>query len=252
MTFIKTSFLEGPHGRIAFQQSNGSSPNPGVIWLGGFRSDMTGTKAQFLADWAEKNDRSFLRFDYSGHGASDGNFADGCLTDWISDANTAFQALAKGPQILVGSSMGAWIATHLALRHRANIAGIVFVAPAPDFTERLMWRDMDEPTRAKLMSDGKLEEPSDYSDEPMIITKKLIEDGRENLVMTGSIDITCSIRILQGMADPDVPFCHALEFSRQLASDDIEITLTKTGDHRLSTPNDLHKLKHAILSFDHS
>ena len=247
---IKPAFstMDGPKGRIAYERLSANSKEPGVVWLGGYKSDMTGTKAAYLSDWAKVNDRAYLRFDYSGHGASDGAFEEGCISTWLADAVIALEQLTDGPQILVGSSMGAWIAAHLALKFPERIAGIVFIAPAPDFTERLMYSSMDEDTKEALHRDGKIEEPTEYSDEPNIITLNLIEDGRNNLLMTGPIAITCPVRILQGMADPDVPYRHALEFAEHLITEDLEISLTKTGDHRLSTPEDLARLAAAIGS----
>lgn len=237
-------YLDGPNGRIAYLRQEGAGP--GLVWLGGFKSDMTGTKAAFLADWARAQGRACLRFDYSGHGASEGAFEDGSISDWLADARAAFDALTQGPQILVGSSMGGWIAALLALERPERVAGAVFIAPAPDFTEELMWREMRADQRAQLMEKGRIEEPSDYSDEPTIITKKLIEDGRRRLILGGPIKIHCPVRILQGMADPDVPWRHALRFAELLESGDVEITLIKSGDHRLSAPADLKRLGAAI------
>lgn len=234
------SFIEGPHGRIAYRAHGGNGP--GVVWLGGFRSDMLGTKAAFLDAWAQRNRRAFLRFDYSGHGESDGKFEDGSIGEWAADALAAFDALTNGPQILIGSSMGAWITTLLAKQRADRIAAIIFIAPAPDFTELLMWPSFTDMQRETIMRDGRLEQPSDYSDEPEIITKKLIEDGRNNLVMDGAVPIRCPIRILQGMKDDAVPYQHALAFAEQLESHDVEVTLTRNGDHRLSEPPDLERL----------
>ena len=233
-------YLKGPNGRIAYLREHGAGP--GLVWLGGFKSDMTGTKAAFLAEWAKKRGRAFLRFDYSGHGASDGAFEDGCISDWFADALAAFDALTEGPQILIGSSMGGWIATLIALKRAPRIAGALFIAPAPDFTEELMWPDMSEAQREALMRDGRIEEPSEYSPEPTVITKKLIEDGRKNLVLSGPLPMPFPVRIHQGMADPDVPWRHALRFAEAIDGSDVEMTLVKGGDHRLSTPADLARL----------
>ncbi len=238
-------FLDGPHGRIAYRRRDGTGP--GLIWLGGFRSDMLGTKASFLDDWAKEQGRAFLRFDYSGHGESDGAFEDGCIGEWTGDAIAAFDALATGPQILVGSSMGAWVATLLAKQRREKIVGIVCIAPAPDFTELLMWPSFDDDQRNTILQTGRLEQPSDFADEPEIITKKLFEDGRHQLVMTDPIPIECPVRILQGMKDDAVPYQHALKYAELLASQDVQIQLTKNGDHRLSEPADLERLR-AVLS----
>ena len=238
-------YLNGPHGPIAYRKSAGSGP--GVVWLGGFRSDMLGTKASFLDDLMRKAGRAFLRFDYSGHGESAGAFEDGSVGEWAADAAAAFDALTEGPQILVGSSMGGWIATLLAKQRPERIAGIIFIAPAPDFTEALMWPAFSERQRDAIMREGRLEQPSDYTDEPEIITRKLIEDGRNHLVMTGGpIPIRCPVRILQGMQDDAVPWRHAATFAEAIASDDVAMILTKNGDHRLSEPEDLERLARII------
>ncbi len=237
-------FFQGPNGRLAYRRRNGAGP--GVVWLGGFRSDMLGTKAEFLDEWARENARSYLRFDYSGHGESEGLFTDGAISAWAADALSVLDELTSGPQILIGSSMGGWVTALLAKQRPERIAGIVFIAPAPDFTELLMWPAFTETQRETIMREGKLEQPSDYSDEPEIITKKLIEDGRANLVMTGDISIACPVRIIQGMKDDAVPYAHALRFAQMLQSEDIEITLTPNGDHRLSEPPDLSRLAHVL------
>ncbi len=232
--------IDGPNGRIAYRQRAGAGP--GIVWLGGFRSDMLGTKASFIDDWATREARAFLRFDYSGHGESDGAFEDGSISEWASDALKAFDTLTDGPQILVGSSMGAWIATLLAKHRPDHISAIIFIAPAPDFTERLMMPAFSDEQRRQIFENGRLEQPSDYSDEPEIITKKLIDDGKNNLVMNEPVPVDCPVRILQGMKDISVPWRHALDFAECIVSDDVEITLTKTGDHSLSTPADLARL----------
>ena len=244
MDNLASAFIDGPHGRIAYRRSEGAGP--GVVWLGGFRSDMAGTKAAFLHDWAAQQGRAFLRFDYSGHGESDGAFEDGCIGEWAADAEAAFDALTEGPQILVGSSMGGWIATLLARARPERIAAIVFIAPAPDFTEALMWPSFTDDQRETILREGRLEQPSDYSDEPEVITRKLIEDGRQRLVMTGPVPIRCPVRILQGMRDDAVPWRHAVAFADLIESDDVEIALVKNGDHRLSEPADLQRLASAL------
>lgn len=240
-------FIDGPNGRIAYRKSDRhkSGPDIGIVWLGGFRSDMRGTKAGFLDAWAKQFGCAFLRFDYSGHGESDGKFEDGCIGEWAGDAMAAFDTLTDRPQVLVASSMGAWIATLVAQQRPSRIAAIIFIAPAPDFTEALIWPSLSATQREALLRDGRLKQPSDY-DEPEIITRKLIEDGRKHLVMNGPIAIPCPVRIIQGMKDDAVPYAHALAFAKMIDSGDVEITLTKTGDHRLSTPADLDRLA-AIL-----
>ncbi len=233
-------FMNGPHGALAYRRRAGAGP--GIVWLGGFRSDMLGAKAEYLDQWAAARGRAFLRFDYSGHGESSGAFEDGAIGDWAADALAVFDQLTEGPQILVGSSMGGWIASLVARARPERIAALIFIAPAPDFTEKLMWPSFTEAQREAILSEGRLEQPSDYSDEPEIITARLIEDGRAHLVMTGRLPIRRPVRILQGMKDDAVPYRHALEFAQLIDSDDIEITLTPDGDHRLSAPADLERL----------
>ncbi len=244
---ISTQFLDGPHGRLAYRLRRSAADKlgmgkPGIVWLGGFRSDMLGTKAEYLDEWSRDANRTYLRFDYSGHGESGGAFEDGCIGQWAADAGAVLAGLTQGPQVLVGSSMGGWIATLLALRHPEKIAAVVFIAPAPDFTEKLMWPSFTAGQRDEIVRKGRVELPSDYSDEPEIITRKLVEDGRKHLVMSGNIAIRAPVRILQGMKDDAVPYAHALAFAAQLESDDVEITLTPNGDHRLSTMADLQRL----------
>lgn len=243
---FETGYLDGPNSRLAFRRIEGSGPT--VVWLGGFKSDMTGTKAEALAAWAADARRAFLRFDYSGHGASEGRFEDGTISSWLSDALIAIDALTKGPLILVGSSMGGWIAALVALRRKERLSGAVFIAPAPDFTEALIWDLMTGPERDEVMQKGRLVEHSPYSAEPTIITRALIEDGRRHLILDGPIDIACPVRILQGMADPDVPWKHAVKFAERLLSDDLELTLLKSGDHRLSKPDEIAKIIAAVLA----
>lgn len=237
-------YLDGPHGRIAYRKCEGTGP--GIVWLGGFRSDMLGTKAEALDTWARETGRAFVRFDYSGHGESDGAFEDGSIGEWAEDALAAFDALAEGPQILVGSSMGGWIATLLARARPERLAAIVFIAPAPDFTEALMWPAFTDEQRQTIMAEGRLEQPSDYADEPEVITRKLIEDGRNHLVMgdpaSTPVPIRAPVRILQGMQDDAVPWTHAVRFAEAIESDDVLVTLVKDGDHRLSEPADLARL----------
>ena len=245
-------YIDGPHGRIAYRKrkgSGGGAERPGVVWLGGFRSDMLGTKAERLDEWAAGTGRAFLRFDYSGHGESDGAFEDGSIGEWAADALAAFDALTDGPQILVGSSMGGWIATLLAKQRPERLAAIVFIAPAPDFTEALMWPSFTQAQKDAIMNNGRLEQPSDYADEPEIITRKLIEDGRNNLVMTGSVPVAAPVRILQGMKDDAVPWPHAMKFAEQIESEDVVITMVKNGDHRLSEPADLERLIDVVDRF---
>jgi pimeloyl-ACP methyl ester carboxylesterase len=229
--------LPAPYGTpLAFRRQPGAGP--GVVFLGGFHSDMTGTKAEFLASWCAARGRAFLRFDYSGHGASGGRFEDGTISRWTADAEAALLALTEGPQVLVGSSMGGWIALLLALRRPDRVTGLVGIAAAPDFTEELMWAEMPPEVRAEILERGAWHRPSGYGP-PYPITRALIEDGRRHLLLGGPIRLSCPVRLLQGQADPDVPWQHALRLLERLESPDVEVTLVKNGDHRLSTPSNL-------------
>lgn len=226
-------------GRLAWARLPGRGP--GVVFLPGFRSDMGGTKAMALREACAARGRAFLRFDYSGHGESAGRFEDGTIGQWAEDALALFDALTDGPQVLVGSSMGGWIATLLAVRRPERIAALVGLAPAPDFTEALMWPEFTAAQREAVMRDGVLHVPSHYG-EPTPITRALIEDGKRHLLLGGPIPLRCPVRILQGMADPDVPWRHALRLVEALESNDGRLHLIKDGDHRLSRPEDLRLL----------
>ncbi len=227
-----------------------ASDRPGFIWLGGFRSDMTGTKARALAGQARAEGRACLRFDYSGHGASSGTFEDGTIGRWLAQSMAVFDALTAGPQILVGSSMGGWIAllmlrAHLAAvgRRDMRIAGLLLIAPAADMTERLIWANASDEVRRAIAVDGVYMRPSAYGDGDYPITRSLIEDGRNHLLLGTPLDTPCPVRIVHGLEDPDVPWQLSLEIAETLASDDLSITLVKDGDHRLSTPD---QLKHVF------
>ena len=227
-------YLETETGRrIAYHLSEGAGP--GVVFLGGFKSDMDGTKAVYLEDWAKKQGRAFLRFDYSGHGQSSGAFTDGAIGDWAMDARAAIETLTDGKQIIVGSSMGGWISAILAREIPQKIAGIVGIASAPDFTEDSMWADFDEQQRAELAEKGQVALPSDYG-EPYIITRRLIEDGRNQLVLRTPLKMPFPVRLLQGTADADVDQSVALRLLEHAQGDDIQLTLVKGADHRFSTP----------------
>lgn len=226
-------------GRLAWARLPGSGP--GVVFFPGYRSDMAGTKALALREACAARGRAFLHFDYSGHGKSAGRFEEGTIGAWAEDALRVFDALTEGPQVLVGSSMGGWIATLLAVRRADRVAALVGLAPAPDFTEALMWPAFDAAQRAVLMRDGVIHLPSQYG-EPTPVTHALIEDGRRNLLLGRPIPLHCPVRILQGMADPDVPWRHALRLVEALESSDVRLHLIKDGDHRLSRPEDLRLL----------
>jgi pimeloyl-ACP methyl ester carboxylesterase len=237
-------YLETDAGRrIAYARHEGRGP--GVVFLGGFRSDMTGTKAQFLEAWAREQGRAFLRFDYSGHGQSSGAFEDGAIGDWAADAMAAVARLTAGPQILVGSSMGGWIALLLAREMPLHVAGLVTIAAAPDFTEDSMWQGFDADQRAVLEEVGRIALPSEYG-EPLVITKRLIADGRNHLVLRAPLDLPCPVRMLQGTADADVDMSVALRLLDHVTGPDIRLTLVKGADHRFSEPACLDMIAAAI------
>jgi len=228
--------FETPEGRrIAYHRTEGQGP--GVVFLGGFRSDMEGTKALALEAWAKARGQAFLRFDYSGHGQSSGAFEEGAIGDWFADAAAAITALTEGPQVLAGSSMGGWLALLCAREMPDRVAGLVTVAAAPDFTEDGMWAEFDADQRRALTEAGRLELPSDYSDEPYVITRRLIDDGREWLVLRSPLGLRVPVRFLQGTADADVPVSVALRLLDHVAGPDIRLTLVKEADHRFSTPD---------------
>ncbi len=236
-------FLDHDGARLAWRVVAGAAPT--VVWLGGFMSDMTGTKAQALADWALASGRAYVRFDYLGHGQSGGAFRDGTITRWRGDALAVIDALTEGPLVLVGSSMGGWISCLAALSRPERIAAMVLIAPAADFTEKLMWARMDAAARHAIERDGMWMRPSDYGD-PYPITRGLMEDGRRWSILPGPVGVTCPVRILQGGADPDVPWRHALELATALEAEDLVFTLIRDGDHRLSRPQDIARLIAAV------
>ena len=239
----------GEARRIAVLRRPGKGPP--VVWLGGFRSDMRATKAEALDRWAADAGHSFVRFDYSGHGESDGLFADGTISRWLDEALAVIRGTVCERPVLVGSSMGAWIATLAALHLAQGTPGLapralVLIAPAIDFTERLMWDAFPEAVRHAIATDGVYQRPSVYSDEPYPITRGLIEDGRRHLLLGGPIETGCPVHILQGMQDPDVPWEHAMRFVERLPGDSVQLTLVKDGDHRLSRPEDLDRLLRVV------
>jgi pimeloyl-ACP methyl ester carboxylesterase len=237
-------FLDRPDGaKLAWRRVAGEGPT--VLWLGGFRSDMAGTKAEALAAWARASGRAYVRFDYFGHGESEGDFALGTITRWREDALAVLDELVEGPAVLVGSSMGGWIACLAAMARPERIAAMVLVAPAPDFTEKLMAPEIPPQGRADLRERGVWLRPSDYGD-PYPITRALLEDGARWSILPGPAPIEVPVRILQGGADPDVPWRHALELAQGLNSKDVVFTLIKDGDHRLSRPQDIERLIAAV------
>ena len=230
---------------IAYHRTPGKGP--GVVFLTGFKSDMTGGKALLLEDMCRRRGQAFLRFDFTGHGASSGRFEDGTIGCWAEDAVTALDALSEGPQVLVGSSMGGWIMLLAALARPARIAGLVGIAAAPDFTENLMHDALTEDQRAALARDGFVEIPNCYDDQaPYRIEQRLLDDGRNHLVLGSAIDLRVPVRLIHGMCDEDVPWRTGLRIAERLASDDVEIIYVKAGGHRLSEPQDLDRLKRTV------
>lgn len=248
--------------RIAVRSRAGGGP--GLLWLGGFKSDMQGSKALALDAWAREHGRAAVRFDYSGHGESGGDFADGTIGRWLEESVAVFERFCDGPQILIGSSMGGWMALLLAReikkrqenlgenleenqQARASLAGLVLIAPAPDFTEELMWKRFSPEVKQEIESKGLWLRPSDYGDgSPYPITRNLIEEGRNHLVLGSAIDLGCPVRILQGAQDPDVPWQHAFALTHRLPADDVVLTMIQDGDHRLSRPQDIARILAAV------
>src|SRR3954452_11634969 len=251
-TFIEVG--EGSATRnIAVRVRKGSAP--GMFWLGGFNSDMLGTKAVALDSWAAQQGRACVRFDYSGHGESGGVLVEGTIGRWLEESLAVFEQFCVGPQVVIGSSMGGWIALllgrELAKRPAAGatLSGLVLIAPAPDFTEELMWKKYPPDVRHEIETKGVWLRPSQYND-PYPITRNLIEEGRNHLLLGGSIDVGCPIRILQGAQDPDVPWKHAFALAHRLPADDVVLTMIQDGDHRLSRPQDIARILAAVAEID--
>lgn len=226
---------------------------PGLVWLGGYRSDMLGTKAEALDAWAAENGLAATRHDYSGHGESGGAFAEGTISRWLAESLAVFRRFTQGPQILVGSSMGAWIALRMVQElyragESARLGGLLLIAPAPDFTSELVEPRLSDAQRRALQTQGYIEEPSRYAPEPDLYTRALIEDGRSNRVLDGIIDTHCPVHILQGMADPEVPYEHAMRLVEHLPADDVALTLVRDGDHRLSRPQDIDLMRRVLAA----
>jgi pimeloyl-ACP methyl ester carboxylesterase len=240
---------DGGQRRIAVRARAGGAP--GLFWLGGFNSDMRGTKALALDAWAADHGRACVRFDYSGHGESGGAFIDGTIGRWLEESVAVFEQFCAGPQVVIGSSMGGWMALLLAREmakrpvRRASLAGLVLIAPAPDFTEELMWKGFSSEVREEIETKGVWLRPSEYG-EPYPITRVLIEDGRNHLMLGSAIDVGCPVRILQGAQDPDVPWQHAFALAHRLPSDDVVLTMIQDGDHRLSRPQDIARIIAAV------
>jgi pimeloyl-ACP methyl ester carboxylesterase len=233
-----------------------SGATPGLFWLGGFKSDMKGTKAEALDTWAGSNGRGMVRFDYSGHGESGGTFTDGTIGRWLEESVAVFRDCCVGPQVAIGSSMGGWLAllmaSELARQGKTDgpaLKGLVLIAPAVDFTEELMWKRMPPAIQRQITDTGVWMRPSAYDEGGYPITRTLIEEGRNHLILGGMIETGCPVRILQGVRDEDVPWQHAVELTSRFARDDVVLTLVKDGDHRLSRPEDIERLISAVAEF---
>jgi len=254
--FIEGSAMAGPPEfvdvdgvPIAVRRRSGRAP--GLVWLGGYRSDMLGTKAEALDGWAERTGHAYVRHDYSGHGESGGRFTDGTISRWLAESLAVFHSFSDGPQILVGSSMGGWIALRMMQELRktgaeSRVAGLILLAPAPDFTVELMEPLLTDEQRRDIAEKGYMEEKSEYSDEPNIYTRALFEDGRQNRVLEGIVETGCPVHIIQGMNDADVPYAHAEKLVRHLPVCDVTLSLVRDGDHRLSRPQDIDMLLRAV------
>jgi pimeloyl-ACP methyl ester carboxylesterase len=249
---LPLTFQDVGDRRLAFRRrASAGAGKPGIVWLGGFRSDMSSTKAAKLDEFAECEGRACLRFDYSGHGESGGDFEDGTISCWLEESLAMIRHQTDGPQILVGSSMGGWIALLVARAMGADeaatrLAGLVLIAPAVDFTESLIWARMSAEVKKQIETDGVWMRESAYSLDPYPITRGLIEDGRNNLLLGNTIKAHAPVHILQGMKDPDVPWQHSMTLVEHLAGDNVSLTLIKDGDHRLSRAEDIETLIAAV------
>ena len=244
MTESRGALAREDGSTLAWRRVDGEGPT--VVWLGGFHSDMTGTKAEVLAEQAKATGGSYLRFDYFGHGESGGAFKDGTISRWRADALAVVDELTDGPLVLVGSSMGGWLSCLAAIARPHRVKAMVLIAPAPDFTEKLMGPELSAESKAATARDGFWIRPSEYEDGGYPITRDLLEDGARWSILPGPVPIDIPVRILQGGADPDVPWTHALELANALTSDNVVFSLIKDGDHRLSRPQDLERLVAAV------
>ena len=247
---VKTKFFESnDEQKLAFSQVIGRKNRkkfPGVVFLSGLKSDKEGTKAVFLSQWAEKNERDFLSFDYRGHGKSSGTFEDTSISDWLEDTKRIIMGLTSGPQILVGSSLGGWISILFARTFPQKVAGIIGIAAAPDFTAQYASNNLTEDQRQELLRTGKLSFYSEYFDQPLVITKKLIDDGNKNLVLTKKQNIECPVRLFHGSYDEDVPLSTSINILNRISSDDLHLHIIKGIDHRFSTPGCLKLIQKAV------
>ena len=247
---VETKFHTTDDGqKLAFSQVNGDKNIknlPGVVFLSGLKSDKEGTKAIFLSQWAEKNNRDFLRFDYRGHGASSGTFEETSISDWLEDTKSIVLSLTSGPQILVGSSLGGWIALLFAQLYPQKVAGIIGIAAAPDFTAKYAINNLTKDQRQELKTTGKLSFDSEYFEEPLVITQKLIEDGNQHLILTKNQCIDCPVRLFHGSLDEDVPLSTSIDILKSLSSVDMQLQIIKGIDHRFSTAECLELIKETV------
>ena len=226
---------------LAYTKMEPTANKPTLVWLSGFNSDMSGSKAQAIRALCESEGYGYMAFDYSGHGASSGNFKDGTISIWRDDSLTAIDTLTSGPLILIGSSMGGWMALLAAIARKDRVKGMILIAPAPDFTSKLLWPELSGAAQEEIAHNGFWMSPSDYGD-PYPITRALIEDGKKWAVLDGPIELTVPVSILQGKMDPDVPWTHALKVQERIASTDCDFHLIKDGEHRLSRDEDILRL----------
>lgn len=230
-------FLSHGGARLAYRHFEGAGR--GLVFFGGFRSDMTGSKAMALEAWARATGRPFTRFDYQGHGQSSGRFVEGTIGQWIEDGLAILDRVTAGPQVLVGSSMGAWVMVQVARQRSERIAGLIGIASAPDFTEDLIWARLDADNRRRLVEDGILYQPNAYEPEPTALALGLITEARAHLVLRDRLNLECPVRLIHGMADADVPWETSTRLASCLASSDVRVILVKDGEHRLSRDSDI-------------
>ncbi|MGD9968255.1 MAG: alpha/beta fold hydrolase [Hyphomonadaceae bacterium] len=250
MPFGQIEALEQEHGKLAYERIPGARPT--FVWLGGFKSDMAGAKAQHLAEWARDTGQTFVRFDYSGHGRSEGRFEDGSISRWLGDTLAVIDRLTTGPLVLVGSSMGGWLALRAAQFRPARTAALLLIAPAADFTERLMWPGFTPQQQRQILTMGVVALASAYGPEPTVITREMIEDGRRHLIMDAPIAFAGPVHILQGGQDPDVPAAHVRALADLMAGARLTMQVIADGDHRLSRPQDLAMLVDAANGLRHA
>jgi len=239
-------FLTLPDRRLAYQRLRGRTNGPGLVFLGGYASDMTGTKASYLAERCAEAGIAYLRFDYRGTGQSPGNFREGTIGGWFEDACAAFDQLTEGPQVVIGSSMGGWLGLMLAHVRPNRLKAFIGIAAAPDFTEELIWAKLSPAQRTELEKNGEMHDPTAPPEVQVPITFKLIKEARQHLLLHQPIDITCPVHLLQGIRDEEVPANYAIRIAERILHNNVRITYIKDGDHRLSKPQDLALLWNII------